>query len=85
MPVVGLKFGKVAIARAAGSQVIEPVSCFGEWHLMSSDLLENICARTPRAFRIRELLEQATAQYIEDALFISLRVSLSVQALSPRC
>jgi hypothetical protein len=74
-----LELRKIAVARAAGSQVIEPLLRFGEWYFMRGDSLENIRARAPRALRIRKLLEQTTAQRIHDALFIPIRVSLSVQ------
>jgi hypothetical protein len=78
-----LELRKLAVARAAGSQVIEPLLRFGEWHFMRSDSLENIRARASGAVRIRELLEQTTAQRIQDALFIPLRVSLRVQTCLP--
>jgi hypothetical protein len=83
MPVAGLKFGKVAVARAAGSQVIEPLLRFGEWHLMRGDSLENLRARASGTVWIRELLEQTTAQRIQDSLFISLGISLFVQTCLP--
>ena len=79
MPVPGLKFGKVAIARAAGSQVIEPLLRLGQWHCMRGDSPEDIRAGAPGTVRIRELLEQTTAQRIQDALFVSLRVPFRVQ------
>jgi hypothetical protein len=79
MPVAGLKFGKVAVARAAGSQVIEPLLRFAEWHFMRDNSPENIRARAPGTVWIRELLEQTTAQRIQDALFVSLRVPFRVQ------
>jgi len=59
--------------------VIEPLLRFGEWHFMRGDSLENIRAGTPIAVRVRKLIEQATAQCIQDALFIPLGVSLCVQ------
>src|SRR5436190_13430582 len=74
-----LELRKIAVARAAGSQVIEPLLRFGEWYFMRGDSLENIRARAPGALRIRKLLEQTTAQRIHDALFIPIGVSLSVQ------
>src|ERR1700756_4889983 len=83
MPVAGLKFGKVAIARAAGSQVTDPPLRLGQWHRMRGDSPEDIRAGAPGTVRVRELLEQTTAQCIQDALFISLRVSLCVQARLP--
>src|SRR5207253_7955614 len=83
MPEVGLKFGKVAIARAAGSQVIEPLLRLGQWHRMGGDSPEDIRAGAPGTVRIRELLEQTTAQRIQDALFISLGICLSVQTCLP--
>ena len=79
MPVAGLKFGKVAVARAAGSQVIEPLLRLGQWHRMRGDSSEDIRAGAPGTVRIRELLEQTTAQCIQDALFVSLRVPFRVQ------
>jgi hypothetical protein len=74
---------KVPVTGAAGSQVIEPLFRFGECHLMKGDPLENIRARASGTVRIRELLEQTTAQRIQDALFVSLRVSLRVQTTLP--
>jgi len=74
-----LELRKIAVARAAGSQVIEPLLRFGEWHFMRGDFPENIRARAPGTVRIRELLEQTTAQRIQDALFVSLRVPFRVQ------
>jgi hypothetical protein len=78
-----LELKKIAVARAAGSQVIEPLLRFGKWHFMRGDSLENPSARAPGAFRVRKLLEQTTAQSIEDALFILLRVSPCVQTCLP--
>src|ERR1700692_4829679 len=46
---------------------------------MRGDSFENVRARAPGAFRVRELLEQTTAQRIQDAHFVSLRISLCVQ------
>ncbi len=63
--------------------MIEPLLRFSEWHLMRSDSLQNSRARAPGTVRIRELLEQTTAQRIEDALFIPFRVSLRVQTCLP--
>jgi hypothetical protein len=83
MAVAGLKFGKVAIARAAGSQVIEPLLRLDQWHFVRGDPPEDIRAGAPGTVRIRELLEQTTAQRIQDALFISLRISLRVQTCLP--
>jgi len=79
MPVAGLKFGKVAVARAAGSQVIEPLLRLSQRHRMRGDSPEDIRAGAPGTVRIRELLEQTTAQRIQDALFVSLRVPFRVQ------
>src|SRR5260370_41745226 len=50
---------------------------------MRGDPPENIRPRAPGAFRVRKLLEQTTAQRIEDAHFVSLRVSLCVQTYLP--
>jgi hypothetical protein len=74
---------KIAVARAAGSQVVQPLLRFGEWHFMRGDFPENIRARAPGTVRIRELFEQTAAQCIQDALFISLRVPLRVQTCLP--
>src|SRR6266849_1025896 len=63
--------------------MIEPLLCFRERHLSRRDSLENIRARAPGAFRVRKLLEQPTAQRIQDAHFVSLRVSLCVQTCLP--
>ena len=59
--------------------MIEPLLRFGEWHFMRGDSPENIRARAPGTVRVRELLEQTTAQRIQDALFVSLRVPFRVQ------
>src|SRR6266851_6990837 len=50
---------------------------------MRGDSLENIRAGASGTVGIRKLLEQATAQRIKDALFVSLRVSLCVQICLP--
>ncbi len=63
--------------------MIEPLLSFGERHFMRGDSFENTRARTAGTVRIRELLEQTTAQRIQDALFISLRISFCVQASFP--
>src|SRR5438128_1708140 len=78
-----LELRKIAVARAAGSQVIEPLLRFGEWHFMRGDSLENVRARAPGAVRVRKLFEQTTAQRIQDAHFVSLRISLYVQTCLP--
>jgi hypothetical protein len=79
MPVGGLKFGKVAVARAAGSQVIEPLLRLGQRHRMRGDSPEDIRAGASRTVRIWKLVEQAPAQSVQDAPFISLGISLCVQ------
>jgi hypothetical protein len=78
-----LELIEIAVARAAGSQVIEPLLRFGEWHFMRGDSLENISARAADTVRIRKLFENTTAQCIQDALFISLGVSLCGQTCLP--
>jgi hypothetical protein len=79
----GLELREITVARAAGSEVIEPFLRLGQWHRMRGDSLENLRARASGALRIWKLFEQTTAQRIQDALFISLRVSLCVQARLP--
>ena len=74
-----LELRKIAVARAAGSQVIEPLLRIGQRQRMRSDSPEDIRAGAPGTVRIRELLEQTTAQRIQDALFISIGICLSVQ------
>jgi hypothetical protein len=78
-----LELRKIAVTRAAGSQVIEPLLRFDEWHLVRRDPFKNIRTRAARSVRIRELLEQTAAQCIQDALFISRRVSLRFQTCLP--
>lgn len=78
-----LELRKIAVARAAGSQVIEPLLRFDEWHLVRRDPFKNIRTRAARSVRIRELLKQTPAQCIQDALFISRRISLRVQTCLP--
>jgi len=75
----GPELREITVAGAAGGQVIEPLFRFGQRHLMTSDSLENVRARAPGTVRIRELLEQTTAQRIQDAFFVSLRVPFRVQ------
>jgi hypothetical protein len=83
MPVATLKFGKVAVAGAAGREMIEPLFRFGKRHLTKGDSLENIRAGASGTVRIRELLEQSTAQRIQDAPFISIGICLAVQTCLP--
>jgi len=59
--------------------MIEPLLGFGEGHLMRSDSLENVSVGAPYTLRIRELFEQTTAQGIQDASFVSNRISFWVQ------
>lgn len=74
---------KVAITWAARAKVIEPLLRLRERHRSRRDSLKNVRAGTPGALRIREFPEQTTAQRIQDALFILLRVSLRVQIRLP--
>src|SRR6266581_8987804 len=74
---------KVAIAWAAGAEVIEPLLRFREWHRSRRDSLENVRAGTPVTLRIWKLFEQTSAQCIEDAPFVSHGISLYVQSCLP--
>ena len=65
--------------------MVEPLFCFREGHLARGDFLENFGARAPDAIRVRELLEQTTAQRIQNALFVGGRISLCVQAYLTLC
>jgi hypothetical protein len=75
----GLKLRKISVARAAGSQMIEPLFRLGEWHFMGSDPPQNIRARAAATLRIWKLLKQAAPQRIQDASFVSLGIPLCVQ------
>src|ERR1700730_6449061 len=79
MPVAGLKLGEVAIARAAGSQVIEPLLRLGQWHCMRGDSPEDIRAAAPGTVRIRVLLEQTTAKVFQELLCASREIFSCVQ------
>src|SRR5579859_1719352 len=79
MPVASLKFRKVTVAGAAGSQMIEPLFRFGKGHLTKGDSLENIRAGASGTVRIRELLEQTTAKCVQESLFVSHGISSCVQ------
>ena len=74
---------KVAVAWAARAEVIQPLLGFAQRHLSRRDSLEHIWARTPRTLRIRKLFEQTSAQCIQDAPFLSRRISLYVQTCLP--
>jgi hypothetical protein len=72
-PVVGLsELVEITITRAAGGKVIEPVFGLRQWHLVSGNSSENLRAWTPGSVRIWKLVEQASAQCIQDAPFVSL-------------
>jgi hypothetical protein len=51
---------EVAIAWAAGAEVVEPLRRVREWDLVIGDFLENLGTWAPDALGIRELLEQTT-------------------------
>ena len=78
-----LELQEVTVTWAARTQVIEPFVCFGDRHGPRSDLLEKLPVRTPVTIRVRILLEQASIEYIEDALFFSLEMTLRVQTCPP--
>jgi hypothetical protein len=61
---------EIGVTRAAESQVVEPLFCLGEWHLLICDSPEDIRARAPGTVRIRKVLEQTTAQHIQDILLL---------------
>jgi len=63
--------------------VIEPFVCLGERHFARGDSLENVRAWAANTVRIRILLEQTTVEHIEDALLVSLGISLGVQTGPP--
>jgi hypothetical protein len=59
--------------------VLEPLLRFRKWHLMRGDFLKNVGAWAPGAAGIRKLLEQTTAQGIDDAPFVLRGIALCVQ------
>src|ERR1700722_15934108 len=73
------EFTKVAIARAAGTEVIEPFFRFIERHRSRRDSLQNVLARTPAASRIWKLPDQTTAKCVQESLFVSRGISSCVQ------
>ena len=74
---------EVTVAWAARAQVIEPFLCLGDRHGVRSDLLEKLLVRTPVTIRVRILLKQTSIEYIEDALFFSLEMTLRAQTCPP--
>src|SRR6516164_5306574 len=79
----GLELQEITVAGAAGTQVIEPFVCLGERHFARGDSFEKVRAWAANTVRIRILLEQTTVEHIEDALLVSLGISLGVQTGPP--
>jgi hypothetical protein len=73
------EFIEVAIAGAAGTQMIEPLFRFIEWHGSKCDPLQNVRTWTSAVFGIWKLLEQTTAKCVQEPLFFSRRISFFVQ------
>jgi hypothetical protein len=69
------EFREVAIAGAAGTEVIEPPVRFIERHRSRPNSLQNVRAWTSAAFGIWKLLEQTTAKCIQKPLFLPRRIS----------
>jgi hypothetical protein len=63
--------------------MIEPLLRLREVDFMRGDLLQNFRAWAPDTVRIREVLEQTATQSCQDALFLSLGISLCVQVCLP--
>ena len=63
--------------------MIEPLLRLGEVHFMRGDSSQNFRARTPNTVRIRKVLEQAATERSQNALFLSLGISLRVQDCLP--
>lgn len=59
--------------------MVEPVFGLGQWQLVSRNSSEKLRAGTPGTVRIWKLVEQAPAQSVQDAPFVSLGISLCVQ------
>ena len=78
-----LELQEVTVALAARAQVIEPFVCFGDRHGARSDLLEKLPVRTPVTIRVRIFLKQASIEYVEDAFFFSLEMTLRAQTCPP--
>src|SRR5260370_2561854 len=73
------EFRKVAIARAARTEMIEPLFCFVEWHRPRRDFLQNVRPGTPATSGIWKLPEQTTAKCVQESLFVSRGISSRVQ------
>lgn len=63
----------------------EPFFCLRQCHLAGGNFLENFGAGAPNPVRIREVLKQATAKRIQNALFVCGRISLCVQVSLTLC
>ena len=78
-----LELQEVAVAGTAGTQMIEPLVPFGKRHFARGDSFKNVSSWAPDTVRVRKLLEQTTVEHIEDALLVSLGISLGVQTGPP--
>ncbi len=70
---------KVAIARAARTEVIEPLSRFVEGHRSRRDSRQDFRTWAPAALGIRKILEQTTAKCVQESPFVSRGISFCVQ------
>jgi hypothetical protein len=70
---------EVAIARAAGSQMVQPGFGLRERHFTGCDSPENLGAGTANALRIWKFLEQPTTQCVESPLLFLCGISLIAQ------
>ena len=64
--------------------MIEPLLRFRERHPMRRHAFQDLGRRASDTFGIRELLEQTSAQRIQDALFVFRGIWLLAQRSSPR-
>src|SRR6202795_1996214 len=73
------EFRKVAIAGAARTEMIEPLFSLVEWHRSRRDSLQNVLAGTPAASGDWKIPDHATNKCVQEALFVSRRISSWVQ------
>ena len=63
--------------------MIEPLLRLREVHFMRGDSFQNFGARAPNTVRIRKVPEQTATERSQNALFLSLGISLRVQDCLP--
>jgi hypothetical protein len=63
MTIVVLEPQEIAVARAAGGQMIQVRLGLGQWHPVRCNRSDNLPTRASNALGIRELVTKSSAQY----------------------